>query len=297
MDRRNFFRRFWIGFGGGTALVQTGAIAAALAGPRRVDEAVDAPALVLAEVCPEDLDPADYWVSEKLDGVRAYWDGRQLRFRSGRPIAAPEGFVAGFPPTPLDGELWAGRGQFETVSGTVRKLTPDAAAWRTIRYYVFELPGAAGDFTARLQQLQTVVLHADLPWLQIVPQLRIAERTALLAKLEEIVASGGEGLMLHRADVPYVTGRSPHLLKLKPWQDAEAVVIGYQPGQGKYIGRVGALRVRTPAGVEFEVGTGLTDAERENPPSLGSTITYRYTGFTDRGIPRFARFWRRRAPE
>ncbi len=253
--------------------------------------------LLLAEVCPETVDPADYWVSEKLDGVRAYWDGQALLFRSGRRIAAPDWFVASLPKTPLDGELWMGRGRFERLSGTVRRAVPVDEEWRAVRYMIFELPGAEGDFTARSAALSRLVVHVNRSWLQTVEQFRVADRAELKQRLDTVVAQGGEGLMLHRADAPYVTGRSDFLLKLKPWQDAEAVVIAHQPGQGKHAGRLGALRVRTPDGLEFDLGTGFTDAVRQAPPPVGSTVSYRYTGRTADGIPRFARYWRRRGPE
>lgn len=253
--------------------------------------------LLLAEVCPDTVDPADYWISEKLDGVRAYWDGQRLLFRSGRRIAAPDWFIASLPKAPLDGELWMGRGAFERLSGVVRRAIPVDEEWRGVRYMIFELPGAEGDFTARIAAMRRLVVHINRRWVQMVEQSRVANRIELQQHLDAVVAQGGEGLMLHRADAPYVTGRSEVLLKLKPWLDAEAVVIAHQPGQGKYAGRMGALRVRTPEGVEFEIGTGFSDAVRQAPPPVGSTVTYRHTGRTAEGVPRFARYWRRREPE
>ncbi len=253
--------------------------------------------LLLAEVCPDTVDPADYWISEKLDGVRAYWDGQRLLFRSGRRIAAPDWFIASLPKAPLDGELWMGRGAFERLSGVVRRAIPVDEEWRDVRYMIFELPSAEGDFTARIAAMRRLVVHINRRWVQMVEQSRVANRVELQQHLDAVVAQGGEGLMLHRADAPYVTGRSEVLLKLKPWLDAEAVVIAHQPGQGKYAGRMGALRVRTPEGVEFEIGTGFSDAVRQAPPPVGSTVTYRHTGRTAEGVPRFARYWRRREPE
>jgi DNA ligase-1 len=179
--------------------------------------AADAPPLLLAEIYRAGIDPADYWVSEKLDGVRAYWDGKQLFFRSGRPVPAPDWFTHGFPAEPLDGELWAGRGQFERLSGIVRKETPDDGEWRQVRYMLFEQPGVPGTFTERKDRLRVLVERTKLPWLQAVEQFRVADREALQAKLDAVVEGGGEGLMLHRADAAYAAGRSPDLLKLKPY--------------------------------------------------------------------------------
>lgn len=253
-----------------------------------------APALLLAEVYHAGIDPQDYLVSEKLDGVRAIWDGECLRFRSGNPVAAPAWFVAGLPKTALDGELWAGRGSFERLSGIVRKALPLDDEWRQVRYMIFELPDAPGDFAARAEAIRRIVAEAETPWLQAVEQFRIAEPVALQARLEAIVEAGGEGLMLHRADAPYLTGRSDALLKLKPWEDAEARVLAHLPGQGKHRGRVGALLVETETGQRFRVGSGLSDALRADPPPIGSLITYRYRARTKSGLPRFATFLRRR---
>ena len=235
----------------------------------------EAPDILLANVYRPQNDVARYLVSEKLDGVRAIWDGQTLRFRSGRAIHAPAWFIAGLPKQALDGELWAGRGSFERLSGIVRKEVPDDAEWREVRYMIFELPGAAGTFAERAAQIEAVVRSANVPWLREISQFRVVHRSSLQKQLDEIVRGGGEGLMLHLADAPYQTGRSDVLLKLKLLLDAEAEVIAYQPGKGKYAGQLGALRVRTPEGKEFLLGSGFTDRQRREPPALGSIVTYR----------------------
>lgn len=251
-----------------------------------------APALLLAEEADDDIDPAGWLVSEKLDGVRAAWDGARLRFRSGRPLAAPAWFLARLPRTPLDGELWLGRGRFDDVSGLVRRAEPDDAGWRALRYMVFERPGAPGTFAERAAELRRSAEQAHWPQLQAVPQQSVAGREALQSLFAEIVRGGGEGLMLHRADAPYVAGRSRMLLKLKPLQDAEALVIGHLPGRGRHAGRLGALRVRGADGQVFDLGTGFSDGERDRPPPLGRMVTYTYRGRTPQGVPRFASFRR-----
>ena len=253
-----------------------------------------APPLLLAEVLRGDVALADYWVSEKLDGARALWDGQRLRFRSGRPVPAPDWFVAGLPPEPLDGELWLGRGRFAELSGIVRRQQPRDDEWRQVRFMVFEQPDGAGSFTERAERLKSIVARAGVPWLQVVEQFRVADRAALQARLDAVVAAGGEGLMLHRADAPYVTGRSDALLKLKPRLDAEATVLAHLPGRGRLAGMMGALLVETPSGVRFQLGTGFTDAERREPPPVGSQVTYVYRELTRDGVPRFASYWRRR---
>lgn len=235
---------------------------------------------------------AGWLVSEKLDGVRAHWDGRTLRFRSGRPVPAPDGFLAQLPRTPLEGELWLGRGRFDELSGLVRRASPDDEAWRHVRYMLFELPGAPGPFTERARELEALAQRVGWPQLQVVPQRRVANRDGLGPWLEEVVRGGGEGLMLHRADAPYRVGRSADVVKLKPQQDEDAVVIGHLPGRGRHAGRLGALRVRRADGSVFDLGTGLVDAQRADPPPLGSTVTYTFRGRTPNGLPRFASFLR-----
>jgi DNA ligase-1 len=251
-----------------------------------------APNLLLAQTAPAGIDPTGYLVSEKYDGVRAVWDGHTLRFRSGLPIAAPADFVARLPAVPLDGELWLGRGRFEALSGLVRRQVPDVEAWRQLRYKIFELPGAGGSFASRAHRIATLTQQAGWPQLQAVDQQVLDSPQALQRRLDEVVAAGGEGLMLHRAEALYETGRSASLLKLKPLHDAEARVIGHVAGRGRHAGRMGALRVRSPAGVDFLLGTGFSDAERESPPPLGSSVTFTHRGVTADGVPRFASFLR-----
>jgi DNA ligase-1 len=268
---------------------------AALAAFGALPGANAAPALLLAQTAPAGIDPTGYLVSEKYDGVRAVWDGHTLRFRSGLPIAAPAEFVSRLPDEPLDGELWLGRGRFEALSGLVRRQSLDAAAWRQLRYMVFDLPGASGSFALRARRIATLAQEMGWPQLQAVQQQELGSPQALQRRLEEVLAAGGEGLMLHRADATYQTGRSASLLKLKPLHDAEARVIGHLAGRGRHAGRMGALRVRSTAGVDFLLGTGFSDAERDAPPPLGSWVTFTHRGVTVDGVPRFASFLRVRS--
>jgi DNA ligase-1 len=257
-------------------------------------ESKNAPALLLTNELGANIDPADYLVSEKYDGVRALWDGKVLRFRSGRVVPAPPWFLAKLPALPLDGELWLGRGSFEELSGIVRKGEPADDEWRRIKYMIFELPDAPGTFAERAARMREVVAKTNWPQLLAVEQFRVANRVALKRKLDEVVGGGGEGLMLHRADAAYVTGRSDVLLKLKPVRDTEAVVIEHMAGKGKHLGMMGALRVRSADGKVFLIGTGFTDKMRKNPPPVGATITYTYRGFTKTGLPRFTSYLRER---
>jgi DNA ligase-1 len=256
-----------------------------------------APPLLLAQTYSDRSDLTDYLVSEKLDGVRAYWDGTSLRFRSGRPIHAPAWFTAQFPAHALDGELWMGRQSFEQLSAVVRRQEPMDAEWKKISYQIYELPHGEGGFSERIATLQASVAQAGVPWLHVLAQTHVADKAALRMKLAQVVRDGGEGLMLHRADAVWQTGRSDVLLKLKPFQDAEAVIVAHEAGKGKYRGMLGAVVVMTSDGRRFRLGTGFSDALRLTPPAIGSTVTYRYRDLTSTGLPRFASFLRVRESE
>jgi DNA ligase 1 len=251
-----------------------------------------APAFLLAQQYKSGEDVTQYLISEKYDGVRAMWDGKQLYTRQGNEIHAPAWFTKDLPKTPLDGELWLGHGQFDALSGAVRKDLPIDAEWQAITYNIFELPNAPGTFEARAKRIVEIVKKANLPHLKAVSQFRVKNEAALNLRLKQVVKNGGEGLMLHRADAEYITGRNSALIKLKPLYDAEATVVAYTAGKGKYTGKLGALVVETPEGIRFKLGTGLTDAQRKNPPKIGSLVTYTYKDKTKNGKPKFARFLR-----
>ena len=250
------------------------------------------PTLLLAETYRQQVDVSQFLVSEKLDGVRAYWDGKRLISRSGNVFNAPDWFTAVLPARKLDGELWIERGKFEEVSGIARRDTPLDQDWKQIKYMLFELPEGEGTFAQRVEHLKAIAGKANVSWVQAVAQFRVADHKNLMKRLTEVVKGGGEGLMLHRADAAYQTGRSEVLLKVKQWHDAEGKVIAHLPGKGKYAGMLGALRVRTQDGREFSLGTGFSDAQRRSPPPVGSVVTYRYRELTGKGLPRFATFWR-----
>ncbi len=258
----------------------------ALAAPPR------APALMLASPYADGVEVRQYFVSEKLDGVRGHWDGETLWTRGGYPVTPPAWFTAGWPPVPIDGELWIGRGRFEEISGLVRTADAEPERWRAVRFMAFDLPGHPGGFQARLRALRTLVDGSGSHWLRVVEQVRIADAGALERRLQSVVAAGGEGLMLHHRDSPYRPGRSEGLLKYKPHDDAEARVVGHTAGKGKYEGMVGALVVEREDGLRFRLGSGLSDVQRARPPPVGTWVTYRYNGLTARGVPRFARFLR-----
>lgn len=234
----------------------------------------------------------NYWVSEKYDGVRAFWNGKQLISRQGNIINAPEWFTAPLTGTQLDGELWLDRGKFDQLSGIIRRQSPVDANWRNIKYMVFDLPNSAQVFDERLRQLRLVIENINAPQIRLVEQLKFSTHSELMLKLDEVVAGNGEGLMLHLGTSTYKNTRSDDLLKLKKYSDAEAVVIKHIPGKGKFKGMAGSILVETADKKRFKIGSGFSDAERKNPPAVGSVITYKYFGLTNNGIPRFASFLR-----
>ena len=271
-----------------------GAAAALLSPWVRTAHAADAeaPPLTLAKTYQKDLPLDEFLVSEKYDGVRGYWDGQRLITRAGNLIAVPAWFTAGLPTTPLDGELWAGRGRFSQAVAAVRSSNASDAQWRALQYQVFDMPAHAGDFEARYAALRSNLPDPSRPWVQVVTQQRVLGDANLQQLLRDVVAGGGEGLVLHRAAALHAAGRSDDVRKLKPFDDAEARVVALEPGRGKYAGMTGALWVEWPASegasLRFKLGTGLSDTQRRSPPAVGSWVTFRYRGTTDKGVPRFA---------
>lgn len=250
------------------------------------------PALWMANTYQGHETLADYWVSEKYDGIRGYWDGYQLLSRSGKSFNPPPWFVQNWPATPFEGELWAGRGQFEHAASVIQQKRAPDNAWRSLRFMVFDAPTSAQRFSERIHLYQAIAKHIGKSWVQAVSQSQVSSHAALIALLSQTVKLGGEGLILHRGDSEYQRGRNTDVLKFKPHEDAEAQVVGHERGQGRHAHRTGALQLVTPQGLHFRVGTGLSDAQREHPPAVGQWVTYRYQGLTDKGVPRFASFVR-----
>jgi DNA ligase-1 len=255
---------------------------------RKPEKAEDkeGPPVLLAEAWDNETNLAGWWMSEKLDGVRAYWDGKRFLSRQGNLFLAPAWFLEGLPDVPLDGELWLGRKAFQrTVSIARRQDMPPE--WRELRYVIFDAPAHGGEFENRLRFLDDILGTRMLPFVQRLEHQQCNSVNHLRAELARIEAMGGEGLMMRQPGSRYEAGRSSTLLKVKTFHDAEARVIGYEAGAGKHKGRVGSLTVELPEGTRFSVGTGLSDAERVHPPSIGSIITFRYQEMTEAGVPRF----------
>jgi DNA ligase-1 len=245
-----------------------------------------APPILLAHPWDNATDPTGWWLSEKLDGVRAYWDGERLISRLGNPFYAPDWFVADLPSTPLDGELWAGRKKFQRAVSIARRQDR-GEAWRELSYVVFDAPSVAGTFEERLAEVKRLIDASGAAHVQAHAHERCDGFDHLRGELARVEAQGGEGLMMRKAASRYEIGRSWTLLKVKTFHDAEARVIAHVRGTGKHQGRLGSLQCTMPNGTVFNVGTGLSDEERNNPPPVGTIITYRYQELSNDGVPRF----------
>jgi len=235
----------------------------------------------------EDSDPSGWLMSEKLDGVRALWNGTAFVTRNGNAIHAPAFFLSALPAVSLDGELWVGRGKFQATVATVRKLVADDGEWRRIRFMVFDSPETAGGFEDRLGVATTALAGNRVA--QVVPQVVCRSAAHLDDFTDDLLASGAEGVMLRLPGSDYEEGRSWALLKHKPQFTDEAEVVGYETGAGRNVGVVGAL-ICAWNGLRFAVGTGLTDSLRAAPPKVGALITFSHGGLTAGGLPRFPAF-------
>lgn len=230
------------------------------------------------------------WVmSEKLDGIRGFWDGKQLLSRQGYPLNPPDYFVKNFPPFAIDGELFSERGKFEEISATVRSANPKG--WYKLKLYVFDVPNAKGDLFQRLAVLERYLQENPTPHIEIIPQILVENSAHLQQFFSDIQRLGGEGVVVRNPNSPYIHGRSAQILKLKAVLDEECTVVAHHNGKGKYANKLGAITCENHRGY-FRIGSGFKDKDRENPPPVGSQITYKYRGLTASGKPRFATFWR-----
>ncbi|MET1255925.1 DNA ligase [Aliikangiella maris] len=252
------------------------------------------PPLLLAKSYQATTQLDQFFVSEKLDGVRAFWNGTNFITRGGHLINCPPWFTERFPRQAMDGELWLGRGQFDAISGLVRQKIVDELRWKKVTYQVFDLPQSLLPFEQRYINLKSLVKNHHSPYLSLVKQFSIQTKSELDDRLSTVVAKGGEGLMLHKKDSIYQASRSNDLQKLKPFNDAEATVIRHISGKGKYKNLLGAIEVINQEGVKFKIGSGFSLHERYNPPPINSVITYRYRGKTKKNIPRFATYLRQK---
>jgi DNA ligase-1 len=240
----------------------------------------------------EGIDHTEWLMSEKLDGVRGYWDGRQLLSKNGRLLHAPREFTRNFPDFAVEGELWGGRNTFEKTVSIVKKQSPHDG-WKALKFAIFDVPGAAGGFEDRLQRAAEWFAGHPTPYAFVIRHRPVESHRRLSEALKRIEALGGEGIILRRRGSPYTVGRSNDILKVKSHFDMEAVVVAHIAGKGRNRGKMGSLLVELPqSGKRFKIGTGFSDEVRENPPPVGSLITFKYYGFYKSGIPKFPSFLR-----
>ncbi|MEA2060498.1 MAG: DNA ligase [Thermodesulfobacteriota bacterium] len=249
------------------------------------------PALQKALVYTGKEDVQGWVMSEKLDGIRGYWTGTRLLTRRGLPLNPPPWFLENFPPFELDGELWSSRGAYEFIQSVVLDAVP-GEEWKKITYNIFEVPHQKGAFFSRLQKAKQWFAAHPNPGVRVIAQKQISHRLDLDRFFKEVASKGGEGVIVKDPALPYHTGRSAHVLKVKKARDMEGTVIAINPGKGKYTGAMGSLTLELANGLRFKLGTGFTDAMRRNPPASGTVVTFKYYGFTRNGIPRFASFLR-----
>jgi DNA ligase len=239
----------------------------------------------------EEQDIIGWWMSEKLDGIRGYWDGQQLFSKTGRLLSPSSEFTATLPPFPVEGELWGGRNSFEQTASIVQREKPHAG-WMTLKFGIFDLPRESGSFRQRLSKIKAWSDEHQTPSVFVIKQIPVRSLQQFRDELQRIENLGGEGLIVRDPDARYESGRSMSILKVKSFQDAEASVIAYLPGKGKHEGRLGALLVEGKDGTQFRIGTGFSDSERDNPPQVGAIITYKYYGRYQSGLPKFPSFLR-----
>lgn len=235
------------------------------------------------------------WVmSEKLDGIRGYWDGSRLLTRKGVPLHPPPWFVKNFPPFELDGELWSKQGDFEFIQSVVLDAEP-GPGWEKINYHIFEVPNRNGTFLIRLDGAKEWFKTHASAHVRLIPQILIQDGSDLGRFFIEVESRGGEGVIVKNPNMPYLTGTGAHIFKVKKNMDMEGLVIGINKGKGKYENAMGSLTLKLENGVVLKLGTGFTDRVRNNPPAVGTIVTFKYYGFSKNGVPRFASFLRIRA--
>jgi len=246
----------------------------------------DKPKLFLLNNYDESKDVTSWYMSEKLDGVRAYWDGKHLISRNGNIFKAPRFFIKDFPKYELDGELWSKRANFDNISSIVRGSNTNN--WKELTYNIFEVPAVKGNLLQRLSHVK------ESKYLKLIKQIKVKNKEHLNNFLKEIENKAGEGVVVRDGSLPYYTGRNNNALKVKSYQDTECRVISYNEGKGKYKNKLGSLNCKLKSGKIIKIGSGLSDALRSNPPKINSIITFKYYGLTSKGNPRFPIYLRKR---
>lgn len=249
------------------------------------------PDLLLLKTYKDGLHVEGWLMSEKLDGVRAYWDGKKLISRGGHELKAPKWFTKDFPPFEIDGELWSERGDFANTSGVVRKQTPHDG-WKKLTYNIFEVPNQNGGLLERLSVLQEYLKKYPSDYIRVIEQSTCRDSNHLKTFLKDIETKGGEGVVVRNGKALYINKRTSQALKVKSFDDTECEVVGFNKGKGKYKNLVGSLKCKLKSEQIINIGSGLSDELRKNPPKKGTIITFKYQGLTKYGKPRFPVFLR-----
>ena len=239
--------------------------------------------------------PQSFVYSEKLDGVRAFWDGKNLYSKGGKLLTPPSFFTQNFPPFAIEGELWSKRGDFENIV-SILKSTKKKEKWRELKFYIFEVPNQQGGILKRLEVLEAYLASQPAPFISIIPQLQLNTLQALQDALSAITQAGGEGVVVREKDAPYYTGRNKKAMKLKLYEDRECKITSYVQGKGKFENLVGSIRC-LDGDIEFKIGSGMSEDFRKNPPKVGTIITYKYFGLNKNKLPKFPVFLRIRSDE
>ena len=235
----------------------------------------------------------DNWLmSEKLDGIRAYWDGKEFRSKNGNKIYAPNWFTKDFPNFQLDGELWTKRDDFENIQNIVLDTNP-SQKWEEITYNIFEVPNTKGNFEERLKKLEQWLKNNPNKNIKIIPQIKCKNQEHLEIYLKELLDKKAEGIILKNPNKDYFQGRSDDILKVKKFFDDEGLVIGHNYKNEKFK----SLKIELKNKVVFNLGGGFSNQQRLNPPQIGDIITFKYYGFTKNQKPKFASFLRIRNKE
>jgi len=205
-------------------------------------------------------DPTGWWISEKLDGVRAYWNGKKMYFKDGTEMHPPPGFVVDFPPVPLDGELWAGRQNFYEVAKAVKST--EVEAWRDVKYLVFDTTQSQMKYEERMEFINKYIPanHSNISQIDI---WRCKSNDDLMYVLAQVEQNGGEGIILRKPQSYYYEQMS--FFKLERYDDDDAMVV-------ENLNDSKAMKCRLSNGKEFVLPTPTIDPL----PAPESIITFRY---------------------
>ena len=235
----------------------------------------------------------NWYMSEKLDGIRAYWNGKELLSKNGNKIYAPFWFIKDFPPFELDGELWTKRDDFENIQNIVLDANP-SIKWDEITYNIFEIPNEKGNFDKRLEKINSWLNKNPNKSIKIIPQKICKNESELDDYLNELINKKAEGIMLKNPNLEYFNGRNENILKVKKFYDEEGLIIDLNYSKE---GKFKSLKLKLENGIIFNLGGGFSDIQRKNPPQIGDIVTFKYYDLTKNNKPKFASFLRVRKKE